>query len=453
MSVRVCSYINTTGRIFPSCIVVRDPVTRTYWDTDGNCTNITDFCTNTCRNDSTADQMSCPSYARFAPIDVGTAGGLLTMACSLAVLITYALFPACRRHPAPLVWWIAVCDLFFGLRFSILLRTDILLPNEILFRSEFDWCGLLGMATHFLLTASEGWCLTISFDRFMALQNPFLDVKWVKRMYHLFVWTASTLFTLLLHKLTEWDGNYDTQLNLCWICDTNGPINPRKILGFYVPMAVYYGATVYITWYVRKELGKGAAISATRREVLRYQGEYVLWMIIYWFVYFALNVGLEVTPEPCSGSRLQCNASAADEWSGAASCGANGSDSSIYVKSWLSSIQLFVFSARGAVHCALWFRGNWSGLAWSTPVSNLDLSPQMNATLREEVSRPRLGLASRRMPCLNSPHSRAVRAHSRAHAEAAGARGRRWSRAYRRACPKQCTCSRRTRVSTTSLPT
>ena len=232
------------------------------------------------------------SFEKWAPNQAGFAGGCLSVASSLAVLTSYAAFPSWRQHPADLVWWMALTDLLYGCRF-LFNALDFLnaLPQQ---SRCMDWCEIFAVGTQFLFFSSEGWFLTISFDRLLVLRNPFVSLKSVRRWYHAFVWMYSTGLTALLYgSFRLGSGPYSSANNLCWMCDSSSHpgLSALKVYAFYVPLLLgqlFAIGTLAVVW---NDLRQTSAISTRRRDALKNHQKIVVYGNIQWGIFLALKVG------------------------------------------------------------------------------------------------------------------------------------------------------------------
>ncbi|CEG43110.1 Phosphatidylinositol 4-phosphate 5-kinase (PIPK-D3/GPCR-PIPK/PiGK3) [Plasmopara halstedii] len=93
-----------------------------------------------------------------------------------------------RRYPNPLIYWKAVVDLLYALRF------------------QFSWdgytnplgCRALATLTQFCIFSSECWFLCMSYNLYQCSTNPFTNLKHNLKWYHSFSWSVGMLFAALL---------------------------------------------------------------------------------------------------------------------------------------------------------------------------------------------------------------------------------------------------------------
>ncbi len=243
------------------------------------------------------------SFSQWAPSKAGFAGGCLSVVSSLAVLISYAAFPSWRQHPADLIWWIALTDLLYGCRFLF----NAFSYHDSLRHSAGDcinWCEIFALATQFLFFSSEGWFLTISFDRLLVLRNPFVSLKSMRWRYHAFVWTSSSCLTATLYgSFRLGSGPYNSADNLCWICDAGSygkgegkdswlysGLSAVKTYALYTPLILgqlIAGGTLFVVW---NDLRQTTAISTRRRDAIKNHWKVVIAGHFYWALFLTLKV-------------------------------------------------------------------------------------------------------------------------------------------------------------------
>lgn len=116
------------------------------------------------------------------------AGALISVVSCSVIISTYLRKRKWRRHPNPLIYWKAVVDLLYALRF------------------QYDWdqymnpvgCRVVATGTQFLTFATECWFLSMSVNLYQCSTNPFTNVKHNRRVYHAFSWGVSALFAAVL---------------------------------------------------------------------------------------------------------------------------------------------------------------------------------------------------------------------------------------------------------------
>eukprot|EP00644_Phytophthora_capsici_P004181 jgi/Phyca11/527176/estExt2_fgenesh1_pm.C_PHYCAscaffold_170048 len=125
--------------------------------------------------------------ARPDALPTQTGAFISVISCSVIVL-SFLWKRKWRRHPNPIIYWKAVVDLLYALRFQY--SWDIY-TNPL-------GCRALATLTQFCIFSSECWFLCMSFNLYQCSTNPFTNLKHNLQGYHAFSWGVGALFAVLL---------------------------------------------------------------------------------------------------------------------------------------------------------------------------------------------------------------------------------------------------------------
>mmetsp|Transcript_22171 Transcript_22171/g.69149 ORF Transcript_22171/g.69149 Transcript_22171/m.69149 type:complete len:909 (-) Transcript_22171:215-2941(-) len=178
-------------------------------------------------------------------------GASLTLAATTFVCATYIAFPKLRKHPAPLLWWMSVCDFVFGLAFFVEYAVD---------RSV---CHVLSPVTQVSVFASELFFCMHAVDLVYGLTHPFTLDSQNMRKYHVVVWLCS-ITTAVLIPSNRLAGSVGT--GFCWIRD--GLLNWTIGLIAAPLVAIYVFSIAVLVWAARRLRTGMPATFATRLRVL-----------------------------------------------------------------------------------------------------------------------------------------------------------------------------------------
>lgn len=120
---------------------------------------------------------------RPGEIYLQTGASISLLSCAI-VIASYLRRRRWRRHPNPVLFWKAVVDLVYAVRF--IFEWDVLVSAA--------GCRGLAALTQFCMIASECWFVNMSLDLYRCTTNPFTNVKQNMRWYHAFSWGTGALF-------------------------------------------------------------------------------------------------------------------------------------------------------------------------------------------------------------------------------------------------------------------
>ncbi|TDH70863.1 hypothetical protein CCR75_001209 [Bremia lactucae] len=127
--------------------------------------------------------------ANVRPDSLPTQVGALISVISCSVIILSFLWRRkWRRHPNPIIYWKAVVDLLYALRFQY---------NWDVYTNPLG-CRALAILTQFCIFSSECWFLCMSFNLYQCSTNPFTNLKHNLQWYHSFSWSVGIIFAALL---------------------------------------------------------------------------------------------------------------------------------------------------------------------------------------------------------------------------------------------------------------
>ena len=129
-------------------------------------------------------------------------GGIIGMLSSSYVMVAYIVSsPKKRGPPLALLFWRSFCDFGLSTRFVASHAFHLLVCGTMdckIFsgHDNQEMCGVPSAMFEFFEMASEAWFLCIAFDLLVSISNPFSSFKSRMKYYHLFVWTAASVFAL-----------------------------------------------------------------------------------------------------------------------------------------------------------------------------------------------------------------------------------------------------------------
>ncbi|ETP47183.1 hypothetical protein F442_06733 [Phytophthora nicotianae P10297] len=127
--------------------------------------------------------------ANARPDSLPTQTGAFISVISCSVIVFSFLWKRkWRRHPNPIIYWKAVVDLLYALRFQY---------NWDVYTNPLG-CRALATLTQFCIFSSECWFLCMSFNLYQCSTNPFTNLKHNLQWYHAFSWTVGAVFAALL---------------------------------------------------------------------------------------------------------------------------------------------------------------------------------------------------------------------------------------------------------------
>uniref|UniRef100_H3GCE2 PIPK domain-containing protein n=1 Tax=Phytophthora ramorum TaxID=164328 RepID=H3GCE2_PHYRM len=134
-------------------------------------------------------------------------GAFISLISCSVIVLSFLSKRKWRRHPNPLIYWKAVVDLLYALRF------------------QYGWdvytnplgCRALATLTQFCTFSSECWFLCMSFNLYQCSTNPFTNLKHNLQWYHAFSWGVGAVFAFLL-----WvsDVEFDPKIQSCFVDET-----------------------------------------------------------------------------------------------------------------------------------------------------------------------------------------------------------------------------------------
>lgn len=326
-------------------------------------------------------------------------GAVLSTFSVFFVILSYVSVPSYRQHPNPLVFWRAIADAFFVMQLLGQQFVRCLFYDCVPLCADTNWqcgcalqssagttCSVFAGFFEFSLIAAECWFFCMTINLVVSLNNPFTHFKRNTRYYHFFCWGMGTFMGLILMSSEDWAGY--SNLGVCWTnalknlapddpetCPadfyilSNFSSNYKAVnaniiswLFFYVWMAaiIIFGIAVWV-WASRR-LSEGMPQTyAVRVQSINRARFNVLAVTFYWIivaiVYFrSLSRGI--------GKEGKAN----------------------------RELLNFLIAGKGYVDLVIWFALNDFQVSHFYQCINddqnqieVDLSPQVNAALRQEV--------------------------------------------------------------------
>nr|CCA24965.1 phosphatidylinositol4phosphate5kinase (PIPKD1/GPCRPIPK) putative [Albugo laibachii Nc14] len=154
-------------------------------------------------------------------------GAVLSTFSVFFVILSYVSVPSYRQHPNPLVFWRTIADAFFVMQLLGQQFVRCLFYDCVPLCADTNWqCGCALQSTagstcsvfagffEFSLIASECWFFCMTINLVVSLNNPFTHFKRNTRYYHYFCWGMGTVMGLLLANTEDWAGY--SNLGVCW---------------------------------------------------------------------------------------------------------------------------------------------------------------------------------------------------------------------------------------------
>eukprot|EP01029_Cantina_marsupialis_P026259 TRINITY_DN6_c0_g8_i1.p1 TRINITY_DN6_c0_g8~~TRINITY_DN6_c0_g8_i1.p1 ORF type:complete len:989 (+),score=205.96 TRINITY_DN6_c0_g8_i1:86-3052(+) len=288
-------------------------------------------------------------------------GSLLSIFCSLVVLLMTMRSPLWRQHPAPILLGKVIVDLIFCSRMFF---ADFIpdLDNNPHGLS----CKALAFLTQFGAFASEGFVLMSAIDLLVSLYRPFAYYKKSMLIYRIITLGGAAMSAIMM--LVEPGVQGVTESGLCWIqfsgCDEINTNNWKYLYGWVI--VFYLFALVALVIAVRRLKNGFTESCELRKLVIRNN----CITVISFFIYNVLIVSF-------FGYQYYSNT----YWD---------EQKEEYMESFY-----FVISCRGIVDACVWFSvvdfsllGKSKGeLGIDGNVADVDLSPQLSQEIRREVLR------------------------------------------------------------------
>nr|CAI9858996.1 Phytopthora agathidicda GPCR-PIPK 3 [Phytophthora agathidicida] len=293
--------------------------------------------------------------SRPDPLPTQTGAFISIASCSVIVL-SFLWKRKWRRHPNTLIYWKAVVDLLYALRFQY---------NWDVYTNPLG-CRALATFTQFCIFSSECWFLSMSFNLYQCSTNPFTNLKHNLQCYHAFSWGVGALFAALL-----WVSNVDFDPKIHPSCFVDETL-PDDLLVYYIVVilavlcAVMFAVLETQTHPFR---GMKEALEA-KKDVIRsariFTGVYIVYQIILISFWIADVVFLNDHPRALQLVR----------------------DSSSFLQTAKGLIDLVIWLAiNGSPHVDFCRTRRLHEAFDSDRYSDIDieLQPQLNVALRKEV--------------------------------------------------------------------
>lgn len=218
-------------------------------------------------------------------------GGVLSLASTALVIMSYIHIKPWRRHPSALILFRTLSN--FG--FSIILVINSL---DFGFEGKYDTycnsagCTALAFFTQAALFAGEFWFMTLSIDLLISLTNPFSSYQVNLSIYQYTGWSAAFLSGAIL--LSQKSCQYISSQGICWLTlEASGYHMSRCFWGFFLGwVIIFYCFSVGVMLFTYSRLTKGLESTfATREAVMsttqRVVGCYIAYATSVGVLYFA----------------------------------------------------------------------------------------------------------------------------------------------------------------------
>lgn len=207
------------------------------------------------------------------------------LGCAL-VIGTYIRWRRLRRHPASLI--------------VVRSALDLLLCVELLVNRLYHWtsasdagnatdCFIFSGISEFLAIAAELFSLMLAMDLYFSITNPFTNYKSNLVRYHIFTWSISALFGVLVLFVKESDGSpiygRDNYLDICWL--KRGSHDDGSDLYFYllfiIPIVIIYTISLFSILIAQRRLARGLPETfELRSSMFRSSMRFVFCYLLYW---------------------------------------------------------------------------------------------------------------------------------------------------------------------------
>ncbi|CCI41383.1 unnamed protein product [Albugo candida] len=336
-------------------------------------------------------------YRNLSP---GIIWGAILSAFSVSfVILSYISVRSYRQHPNPLVFWRTIADAFFVVQLSAQQFIQCLFYDCVPLCNPDTWqcgcalasnagqaCSVFAGFFEFSLIAAECWFLCMTLNLLMSLTNPFTDFKRNTRFFHIFCWGMGLIFGGLLATTDDWAGYSD--LGICWTnafrnLPTDRPstcaINSKVIDNFpsdykagnanfiswaffYIWMAIIIVLGIAVWLWACNRLSDGMSETYAVRVQSINRARFIVFAVtFYWIVTGIVYIKFL-------------------------------SHKIIHRDRFTRELLNFLIAGKGYVDLVIWFVLNdfrWShftkSIKESVFESEIDLSPAVNAALRQEV--------------------------------------------------------------------
>jgi 1-phosphatidylinositol-4-phosphate 5-kinase len=280
-----------------------------------------------------------------------TGAFISVISCSVIVL-SFLWKRKWRRHPNPLIYWKAVVDLLYALRF------------------QYGWdaytnplgCRALATLTQFCTFSSECWFLCMSFNLYQCSTNPFTNLAQNLQWYHSFSWGVGALFAALL-----WLSSVEFDPKVHPACFVDETVADELVVYYVVVILAVLCAVVFAVLETQTHPFRGMkeALEA-KKDVIRsariFTVAYIIYQIILISFWIADVLFLDNHPHALQLVR----------------------DASSLLQTSKGLIDLVIWVAiNGPPHVDCHLRETFDSDRYSDV--DIDLQPQLNVALRKEV--------------------------------------------------------------------
>ncbi|KAG2765166.1 hypothetical protein PC129_g6000 [Phytophthora cactorum] len=289
--------------------------------------------------------------ARPDALPTQTGAFISVISCSV-IVFSFLWKRKWRRHPNPLIYWKAVVDLLYALRFQY---------NWDVYTNPLT-CRALATLTQFCTFSSECWFLCMSFNLYQCSTNPFTNLKHNLQWYHGFSWSVGVLFAALL-----WLSSVQFDPKIHPSCFVDETVANELIVYYVVVILAVLCAVIFAVLETQTHPFRGMkeALEA-KKDVIRsariFTVAYIIYQII--LISFWLADVLFLSNHPRALHLVR--------------------DASSFLQAAKGLIDLIIWVAINGLDCrAGRLRDTFDSDRYSDV--DIDLQPQLNVALRKEV--------------------------------------------------------------------
>eukprot|EP01088_Endostelium_zonatum_P017783 TRINITY_DN540_c9_g1_i1.p1 TRINITY_DN540_c9_g1~~TRINITY_DN540_c9_g1_i1.p1 ORF type:complete len:311 (+),score=23.85 TRINITY_DN540_c9_g1_i1:63-995(+) len=203
-----------------------------------------------------------------------------SMVGSFFIIITFGTIPKLKKHGFHFVFFQAICDFIFTLKFFITATVDR--PNWIARDAEIPGtidCQFLGFINQFFAIATTSWNLMITIKTLITFYNPYL-VGHINNIYfHLYVWSFTSLCSIIPAALNKLGPTSDG----CWIIDSGSFL---RLIFQVIPISLYFLLSILCLIYILYKLhfyqhSIMNGDNALRHKSFRFKTQLILYITIF----------------------------------------------------------------------------------------------------------------------------------------------------------------------------
>ena len=185
----------------------------------------------------------------------------LTLLLCLYVIISYFRNKDYRKAPAGMMVSKTFSDLIFSFIFFLMLLTvhrkqeDSSLGDCTPDNSATDSCKVYGPIFSCVFITAQGYFISICWDLYRTLSNPFRPPASDSIKLHISVWLVAGIMVLSLTQFNIY--RYRQAYGICYTCNTGSSFSYYNLLLFYIPLFISNASGFSVTIYAFKRLKTG----------------------------------------------------------------------------------------------------------------------------------------------------------------------------------------------------